>query len=71
MQVVKITPRGNSLGITIPRAYLAQLRWGTGDLIVLQITHHHLEATLLRNRIQPPPPTTSTDTEPHNGATTS
>jgi antitoxin component of MazEF toxin-antitoxin module len=34
----KLTRNGNSTTVTIPRRVLAQLRWLTGDQVILEVT---------------------------------
>ena len=38
MVLVKLARRGNSIGISIPRPYLKQLKWARGDLMFLPVT---------------------------------
>jgi len=37
MQITKVARRGNAWGITIPRAYLRELKWRLGDRVYLEI----------------------------------
>jgi len=48
MQVSKIAKHGNAHGITIPRAYLRELRWGAGDYVALEIVQDRLQVSLVR-----------------------
>lgn len=48
MELVKLTKRGNSYGINIPREYLERLGWIAGDRLVLAITAHSLEVLTLK-----------------------
>jgi len=50
MQLSKIAKHGNAHGITIPRVYLRELRWGLGDYLVLEIVQDRLQLT----RVKPP-----------------
>ena len=45
MQVSRISRHGNAHGITIPRAYLRELRWGPGDYIALEILQDRIQLT--------------------------
>jgi antitoxin component of MazEF toxin-antitoxin module len=48
MQVSRIGRHGNAHGITIPRAYLRELRWGAGDYVALEIVQDRLQISLVR-----------------------
>jgi antitoxin component of MazEF toxin-antitoxin module len=37
VQIVRINRRGNSLGVNLPKPYLAELRWGVGQYLMLEI----------------------------------
>jgi len=50
MQVSRISRHGNAHGITIPRAYLRELRWGQGDYVALEIVQDQLQVS----RVKPP-----------------
>jgi len=50
MQVSRISRHGNAHGITIPRAYLRELRWGQGDYVALEIVQDQLQVS----RVNPP-----------------
>jgi antitoxin component of MazEF toxin-antitoxin module len=52
MQVVRIGQRGNSLGITLPHAYLEELRWGRGELLILETSGDRLVARPLRKHLE-------------------
>ena len=43
MQVSRISRHGNAHGITIPRAYLRELRWGPGDYVALEILQDRIQ----------------------------
>lgn len=34
--VVKLTSRGNALGVNLPRALLSELKWRPADLLVIE-----------------------------------
>jgi antitoxin component of MazEF toxin-antitoxin module len=42
MEIVKLSPHGNALRLTVPVAYLAKLRWHKGDHLHLDIADGHL-----------------------------
>ena len=48
MQLSRIGRHGNAHGITIPRAYLRELRWGAGDYVALEIVQDRLQISLVR-----------------------
>ena len=50
MQLSRIGRHGNAHGITIPRAYLRELRWGAGDYVALEIVQDRLQLS----RVNPP-----------------
>ena len=52
MQVSRIAKHGNAHGITIPRVYLRELRWGPGDYVALEIVQDRLQVS----RLNPPLP---------------
>ncbi len=49
MQIVKLSRRGNSRGIVVPKPCLDQLQWGIGDLLLLEVAPDQLRVQLLRN----------------------
>jgi len=50
MLLSRIGRHGNAHGITIPRAYLRELRWGAGDYVALEIVQDRLQLS----RVKPP-----------------
>lgn len=51
MQIVRVVKHGNSQAITVPRAYLRQLKWRLQDYVVLQIHGEELRARSLAPHI--------------------
>lgn len=67
MQIVKLSRRGNSRGIVVPKPCLDQLQWGLGDQLLLEVTPDQLRVQLLTTvdlkRYRPKP-----DAEPERHA---
>lgn len=47
MQIVKLSRRGNSRGIVVPKPCLHRLQWGLGDLLLLEVAPNQLRVQLL------------------------
>lgn len=68
MRTVRIHERGNSKAITIPKAYLEELRWGLGDLLLLEVAGQELHCRALRGILQAHNQVHSETREAGNGA---